>query len=76
MTKRTLRVGRDRGLPALSGVNIGGFPGKHLATRQNLFPESRLGANFRIADNPRTFRHSYSSLLRSVGTELKVMQEL
>jgi len=43
--------------------------------RRYLRPAARtLGIEKRIGWH--TFRHSYSSLLRSVGTDLKVMQEL
>ena len=43
--------------------------------RKNIRPEAkRLGIDKRIGW--RTFRHSYSTLLRSLGTDIKVQQDL
>jgi integrase len=43
--------------------------------RKNIRPEAkRLGIDKRIGWH--TFRHSYSTLLRSLGTDIKVQQDL
>jgi integrase len=43
--------------------------------RRHIFPVARtLGINKRVGWH--TFRHTYSTLLRPTGAELKIMQEL
>jgi integrase len=59
-----------------SPVNQGRWPylGQQIMRRHILPVARKLGITKRIGWH--TFRHTYSTLLRSTGAELKIMQEL